>query len=119
LQRVKSIIESTKDHNIVVLEAAVLLSANWQYHCHEIWVSIIPPNEVKHHTLINNSNKKKIKIFGGNELTDDLSLFYSIYFIKLSNILDRQSQLNNKSFLFKYTLKNIVIVYAVYSLDSS
>lgn len=48
LQKVKSLIESTKDHNIIVLEAAVLLSANWQNHCHEVWVSIIPSNEVKH-----------------------------------------------------------------------
>lgn len=47
LQRVKVIIESTKDHNIIVLEAAVLLAANWQHHCHEIWASIISPNEVK------------------------------------------------------------------------
>jgi len=74
LQRVKSIIESTKDHNIVVLEAAVLLSANWQYHCHEIWVSIIPPNEVKHDTLNNSCTKNKIKILEGNGLTNDLSL---------------------------------------------
>jgi len=53
LQRVKSIVQSTKGHNIVVLEAAVLLSANWQYHCHEIWVSIIPREEVKHDSLNN------------------------------------------------------------------
>lgn len=59
MQRVKSIIQSTEGHNIVVLEAAVLLSANWQYHCHEIWVSIIPPNEVKHDSL-NNSNTKNL-----------------------------------------------------------
>jgi len=62
LQRVKSIIRSTKGHNIVVLEAAVLLSANWQYHCHEIWVSIIPPNEVKHDSLNNSYIKNVIKL---------------------------------------------------------
>lgn len=50
LQRVKVLIESVKDHNIVVLEAAVLLTANWQVHCHEIWVSIIPEVEVIHFT---------------------------------------------------------------------
>lgn len=48
LQRVKVLIESVKEHNIVVLEAAVLLTANWQDHCHEIWVSIIPEVEVNH-----------------------------------------------------------------------
>jgi len=53
LQRVKSIVQSTKGHDIVVLEAAVLFSANWQYHCHEIWVSIIPEEEVKHDSLNN------------------------------------------------------------------
>ncbi|KAK3909819.1 Bifunctional coenzyme A synthase [Frankliniella fusca] len=31
--------------NIIVVEAAVLRQAGWQQHCHEIWVSIIPPEE--------------------------------------------------------------------------
>lgn len=48
LQKIKTLIESNKDQSIIVLEAAVLLNANWQSHCHEIWVSIIPPNEVMH-----------------------------------------------------------------------
>lgn len=52
LQKIKTMIKNAKDHNIVVLEAAVLLSANWQTHCHEIWVSIIPPNEVKYFQII-------------------------------------------------------------------
>lgn len=47
LQKIKTMIENTTNQ-IVILEAAVLLSANWQTHCHEIWVSIIPPNEVKY-----------------------------------------------------------------------
>lgn len=49
LQRVKTLIESTKEHRIIVVEAAVLLSANWQSNFHEIWVTIIPPNEVKYY----------------------------------------------------------------------
>uniref|UniRef100_A0A1B6CV28 Bifunctional coenzyme A synthase n=2 Tax=Clastoptera arizonana TaxID=38151 RepID=A0A1B6CV28_9HEMI len=32
-------------HKIVVLDAAVLLSAGWQEFCHEVWVSIVPPEE--------------------------------------------------------------------------
>lgn len=47
LQRVKTTIESAKGHNVVVIEAAVLLRANWQLHCHEVWASIITPHEVK------------------------------------------------------------------------
>lgn len=46
LERIKDVIKSTKDHDIIVIEAAVLISANWHYHCHEIWASIIPPKEV-------------------------------------------------------------------------
>jgi len=45
LKKVKSIIESTNNTPIIVVEAAVLLSANWQKDCHEIWASIIPPDE--------------------------------------------------------------------------
>jgi len=48
LQKIKSLIESSKNHNIIVLEAAVLISANWHLCCHETWVSIIPQDEVKY-----------------------------------------------------------------------
>lgn len=34
------------DHKVVILEAAVLLKAGWESQCHEIWSSIIPPEEV-------------------------------------------------------------------------
>ena len=33
-------------HNIVVVEAAILRLAGWDQHCHEVWVSIIPAEEV-------------------------------------------------------------------------
>lgn len=51
LQRVKALIESNKDRSIIVIEAAVLLNANWQSNCHEIWVSIIPPDEVNYYNI--------------------------------------------------------------------
>ncbi|KAK2714207.1 bifunctional coenzyme A synthase-like [Artemia franciscana] len=35
----------TEGKNIVVLDAAVLLEANWNEFCHEVWVTIIPPEE--------------------------------------------------------------------------
>ncbi|VVC34566.1 Hypothetical protein CINCED_3A007033 [Cinara cedri] len=47
LQKVKSIIESKKEFKIIFVEAAVLLTANWQSNFHEIWVSIIPLDEVR------------------------------------------------------------------------
>jgi len=31
--------------SVVVLDAAVLLEAGWDSHCHEIWVAFIPPDE--------------------------------------------------------------------------
>jgi len=60
LQKVKTTIESTKDHNIIVLEAAILIKANWHFHCHEIWVTIIPPEEaVKRLRNRNNLSEKE------------------------------------------------------------
>lgn len=53
LQQIKAIIESNKDNNIIIVEAAVLLRANWQIHCHEVWATIIPPDEVKLNFLNN------------------------------------------------------------------
>nr|XP_033328729.1 bifunctional coenzyme A synthase-like [Megalopta genalis] len=34
-----------KGFDIIVMEAAVLIQANWQNHCHEIWTCIIPQEE--------------------------------------------------------------------------
>jgi len=45
--KIKNNIKSIKNHNIIILEAAVLINANWHFHCHETWVSIIPQEEVK------------------------------------------------------------------------
>ncbi|KAK2716468.1 hypothetical protein QYM36_006821 [Artemia franciscana] len=35
----------TEGKDIVVLDAAVLLEANWNEFCHEVWVTIIPPED--------------------------------------------------------------------------
>ncbi|XP_054285722.1 bifunctional coenzyme A synthase [Macrosteles quadrilineatus] len=35
----------SQGHKVVILEAAVLISAGWQTHCHELWTSIVPPDE--------------------------------------------------------------------------
>ncbi|XP_050530364.1 bifunctional coenzyme A synthase-like [Daktulosphaira vitifoliae] len=45
LEKINNVIQSTKNYDIFVIEAAVLLMANWQSHCHEIWVTIIPLDE--------------------------------------------------------------------------
>ena len=34
-------------YEIVVMEAAVLIQAGWQNNCHQVWTSIVPPDEVK------------------------------------------------------------------------
>lgn len=48
LDRVKGQIKALFEagHQIVVMEAAVLLQAGWDKHVHEIWACIIPPEEV-------------------------------------------------------------------------
>uniref|UniRef100_A0A1B6JTY9 Bifunctional coenzyme A synthase n=1 Tax=Homalodisca liturata TaxID=320908 RepID=A0A1B6JTY9_9HEMI len=35
----------SQGHEVVVLEAAVLIRARWTEACHEVWVSIVPPTE--------------------------------------------------------------------------
>ncbi|KDR23193.1 bifunctional coenzyme A synthase [Zootermopsis nevadensis] len=47
LDRVKGQIKALFEagHQIVVMEAAVLLQAGWDKHVHEIWACIIPPEE--------------------------------------------------------------------------
>ncbi|XP_077286040.1 bifunctional Phosphopantetheine adenylyltransferase - Dephospho-CoA kinase isoform X2 [Arctopsyche grandis] len=32
-------------YKVVVMEAAVLIQARWKEHCHQVWTSIIPPEE--------------------------------------------------------------------------
>ena len=33
-------------HQIVILEAAILLQAGWENEVHEVWACLIPPEEV-------------------------------------------------------------------------
>lgn len=37
---------SAINNEVVVIEAALLIQANWVEECHEIWSCIIPPDEV-------------------------------------------------------------------------
>lgn len=37
---------NAKGFDVIVMEAAVLIQANWQHECHEIWTCIIPQEEV-------------------------------------------------------------------------
>lgn len=49
LLSVKALIEdirNTKPNAIVMIEAAVLLQANWQHEVHEIWSLVVPPERV-------------------------------------------------------------------------
>lgn len=49
LVKVKAVIEEirqTKDKPVVIIEAAVLLQANWQTEMHEIWSLIVPRERV-------------------------------------------------------------------------
>lgn len=42
VQRRIDVIRKEKSHNVVVIEAAVLLQAGWQHEMHELWTVIIP-----------------------------------------------------------------------------
>lgn len=47
LEKVKEKITTDfQSTDIVVMEAALLIQANWTDHCHEIWSCIIPADEV-------------------------------------------------------------------------
>lgn len=48
LNNVNQIISTNyRNKTVVVIEAALLIQANWIGNCHEVWSCIIPPNEVK------------------------------------------------------------------------
>lgn len=49
ISRVKKYYE--EGHKIVIIEAAVLLKAGWDRFCNDIWVSIVPPDEVNSNNL--------------------------------------------------------------------
>ncbi|CAG2059347.1 unnamed protein product, partial [Timema podura] len=47
LERTKEVIQELYEcgHQVVVVDAAILLQAGWQQDCHEVWACIIPPQE--------------------------------------------------------------------------
>ncbi|XP_025833338.1 bifunctional coenzyme A synthase-like, partial [Agrilus planipennis] len=48
--------------DIVIVEAAILIKAGWEYMCHEIWASIVPPEEaVKRISERNNLTPEQAK----------------------------------------------------------
>lgn len=58
-------------YNIIFMEAAVLIQANWQNECHEIWACIIPPEEaikriMKRNVLSEDEAKKRIEMQTNN-----------------------------------------------------
>ncbi|XP_030242358.1 bifunctional coenzyme A synthase [Drosophila navojoa] len=44
---------------VVVLEAAVLLKAGWEIHCHEVWSMIVPPDEAVRRIIERNNLSEK------------------------------------------------------------
>ncbi|XP_017860875.1 PREDICTED: bifunctional coenzyme A synthase [Drosophila arizonae] len=44
-RRLDELRAAAKVPKVVVLEAAVLLKAGWEIHCHEVWSMIVPPDE--------------------------------------------------------------------------
>lgn len=60
-----------KGYNYIVMEAAVLIQANWQKECHEIWTCIIPPEEaikriIERNILPESEAKRRIEIQPSN-----------------------------------------------------
>ncbi|KAI4501903.1 hypothetical protein M0802_003238 [Mischocyttarus mexicanus] len=61
----------SEGYNVIVMEAAVLIQANWQNECHEIWTCIIPPEEaikriLKRNNLSEEEAKKRITMQPSN-----------------------------------------------------
>ena len=42
----KAVIHSVAGFKVCILDAAVLLEAEWDRACHEVWVTVVPPKEV-------------------------------------------------------------------------
>ncbi|KAG7188212.1 hypothetical protein KM043_016082 [Ampulex compressa] len=54
---------SEKGFDIIIMEAAVLIQANWQHVCHEIWTCIIPPDEaIRRVVARNNLSEEEAKL---------------------------------------------------------
>ncbi|XP_046825866.1 bifunctional coenzyme A synthase [Vespa crabro] len=58
-------------YNVIFMEAAVLIQANWQNECHEIWACIIPPEEaikriMKRNILSEDEAKQRIEMQPSN-----------------------------------------------------
>lgn len=52
VQRRIETIRQAKSHDVVMIEAAVLLQAGWQHDMHEVWCLIVPPERVSKPTVI-------------------------------------------------------------------
>lgn len=60
-----------KGCNIIVMEAAVLIQAKWQFACHEIWTCIVPHNEavkrlIDRNCLTNDEAESRISVQPSN-----------------------------------------------------
>ncbi|XP_014600315.1 PREDICTED: bifunctional coenzyme A synthase isoform X1 [Polistes canadensis] len=73
LEKAKEKIQNlySEGYNIILMEAAVLIQANWQNECHEIWTCIIPPEEaikriVRRNDLLEDEAEKRIKMQPSN-----------------------------------------------------
>ena len=42
----KVVIHSVAGFKVCILDAAVLLEAEWDRACHEVWGTVVPPKEV-------------------------------------------------------------------------
>ncbi|KAJ8941748.1 hypothetical protein NQ314_010285 [Rhamnusium bicolor] len=53
-EEVNNIIRNT-DKKVVVIEAAVLLTADWQKYCHEVWTTLVPREEAINRLILRNA----------------------------------------------------------------
>ncbi|XP_050438514.1 bifunctional coenzyme A synthase-like [Adelges cooleyi] len=96
LERIKNVIRSTKNYDIFVLEAAVLLTANWQNSCHEVWVTIVPPTEaiVRLQNRNNLSEEEALKRINSQPSNSEYLESANILFSTLWSYKCTQIQLN-------------------------
>lgn len=71
-RRIKKLADSEKPPQVVILEAAVLLKANWDNEVHEVWSMIVPPAEaIKRVVERNGLTEEEAKRRLASQLTND------------------------------------------------
>ncbi|KAF7995113.1 hypothetical protein HCN44_004585 [Aphidius gifuensis] len=93
-----------KGCDIIVMEAAVLIQAKWQFACHEIWTCIVPHNEavkrlIERNCLTNDEAESRISVQPSNvqQVNEATVVFSTIWShdVTLEQVTKAWNDLNN------------------------